>query len=385
MKQFLGILLLINLGAVGVFSQKPLPPPRALIYTAPAKTELKEFVAADKSFKATFPGTPKAETQDLDVATATFYRVYRQGSNSIVGVYQFQNDLEVARENAFKAYKDTIAKSPKVKIEDERDVDVDGIAAKEFDITEDLQFHKIRILISGNRLYELKSDVTNWQLLSKDNKDKAAEFVTEANRFFASFKLLATEKKPEAVPLDFLGVFNENSYTNTFFGFSLEFPEDWYNYDPSEIEERKNEGVKIFKTDKEKVNRTLAESAKKEVIILVVSQKKYGEAGAANLMFSVLKLPDNRLTSENLVVSTKNLLLNSPIIQLSEDIKTIDMNGTKFSTIRFETTIGNQKIWQRLFVTVKKGYSVNFTMSYLDENGQKALENILKTLKFNKE
>ncbi len=384
MKYLIILLLVMNAGAVFVYSQKKLKqPPPPLIYKAPDKTELKEFTAEDKSFKITFPGVPKTDKRDMDKAIVTIASVYRQGSNSVISIYEFKNDLEDMKETAFALYKSSLEKSPKTKIEAERDLRFDGIQAKELDVLEDLKFQKIRLVISGKRLYELKNDVTNWHIISKYNKEKVSEFEVETNRFFGSFKLLDVVKKNNAIPLDFLGISNETTYVNNYFGFALEFPEGWYNSDPLEIEDRKNAGIEALKTNREKTDRAFADAANKEVIIFAVSKKKLEEGGSENFLVGVMKLPENETDANALLISSKNFFLTNPKIKLLEDVKNIEKNGVKYATVSFVTTIGDQQIYQTLFITIRKGYSVGFTFSYLDESGLKSLEKIFETVKFN--
>src|SRR5688500_6824742 len=122
MKKLLISLFVISLCAgLGFAQNKRKAPPAPLIYKAPAKIDLKEIVAEDKSFSVTFPGAPKTEKRDMEKAFVTISRVYRQGSNSIVSVYEFKNDLEAIKETAFEFYRTSMEKSPQIKIEAERD------------------------------------------------------------------------------------------------------------------------------------------------------------------------------------------------------------------------------------------------------------------------
>jgi hypothetical protein len=382
MKNLLTLLAIFQFGAVFVFSQKPLPPPAPLIYKAPLKTDLKDFTAADKSFSITFPGTPKTVTRDMDKAIVTTSSVYRQGSNSVVSVYEFQNNLEEIREKAFELYKSSLRTSPKMTIEAEREIEFDGMPAKEYDILEDFNFHKIRVFISGKRIYELKNDVTNWHILTKYNKDKAADFENETKRFFDSFKLLIKSQK-ETVPLDLLGITNETSYVNPFFGFSLEFPGGWSLDDPLEIDNRKNDGLAILKTNQEKLDRVLANAVKSEVIIFGVNNKKSGEPNGESFLVGVMKLPAGVSDAATVLKDTRDFFVQNPKIKLHEDVKNVEIKGVRFATMTILTTVADNKIYQKLHVTVSKGYSINFTISYLDEDGRKTLEQIFDSLKFN--
>jgi hypothetical protein len=380
MKIFFTLLFIFIFAAVPVISQKlPKQPPRALIYQAPDKTSFQEYSSPEKNFSIVFPGVPKVDKRDLDRAQVTIFSVARSASQSTVTVFEFQGDLEDSREQTFELFRSSLQKSAKLKIEAERNILFDGKAAKEFDLSENLTFIKIRIIVSGNRIYEIKTDVLGWQNLNQFNKARAAEFENESKRFFDSFKLLEGDK-PQTVPVDFLGIIRETTYINKFFGFSLDFPADWEVKDPLETQEVVNAGVEALKTEEDKFNRILAASAKQEVIVFGVGNKK--TETSENFLVGVLKQPNPRIDPETILRVTAEFLIQNPNIIIFEDIRSFEKNGTSFSTLTFLTTIRDFKIKQKIYVTVKKGYSITFTMSYIDEKQGRTLDKIFESVKF---
>ena len=371
-----------NLFALGQKSAPPPPPPPPpLIYKAPAIGELKEFVSEDKTFQITFPGVPKVFKQEISGAKIVNYGLYRQGSNSVVNAYDYEYELSDS-EKIYQIVRDNLLKVPNTKIESEKDIKVGDLAGKEFDVLRDFNFQKIRILVSGSRLYEIKSDVTNWHILSKYNQEKVADFRNETERFFASFKIL---KAPEAiatvVPDDFLGKVGETEYKNTFFNFLLNFPKSWIRLEQNEIEQARNIGLETLKTEKEKTNRAFESAAKKEVIIFLVAAKNGGLDNSANLGIGVLKQPSSQITSEMVATATKDFFLTNPNFKLLEEVRKAEIGGRQFHTFALQ----NQTlIKQKLFITVTKGYSVTFVMSYTNPEGQTSLDEIMKSLKFGK-
>jgi hypothetical protein len=163
------------------------PPPPPLIYKAPQKSEFKEFVSDDKTFQVTFPGVPKVTKQEMINASIISYRVYRQGSNSIADTIDFNSNLENNKEKFYEIIKGNLLKMSKSKIEAEKDFQINGKSGKEFDVLYDYQYQKIRILVVGKRVYEIRSDVTNWHIIGDKTKK---EFFDETERFFNSFRFL---------------------------------------------------------------------------------------------------------------------------------------------------------------------------------------------------
>ncbi|MCY7345910.1 MAG: hypothetical protein LH614_06775 [Pyrinomonadaceae bacterium] len=378
MKFLLSLIFVFNIGGSAIFAQSP-PPPAPLIYKAPEKSILEEFIPEDKSFQITFPGVPKITKQEIANGKATNYRVYRQGSNSILNTI----DYDFALNDAAKIYevvKANLLKIPKSTIEAEKDIKIDGISGKEFDVLQDYQFQKIRILIVGKRIYEIRNDVTNWHILSEYDKDKVAEFENETTRFFNSFKSL---KSPESVivpvPSDFLGTATDSDYKNTFFDFSFSFLKEWRRLDKSEINASKSVGLEILKTEKEKTNKAFEDATKKEVVMFVVTPKSEKLEKGASFGVGVLKQPSNQISSEMVAVATKNFFLTNPNFKLIKDVQKTEVNGTAFSTFSLQS---KDFIQQKLFITIRKGYSVTFVLTYLNSEGQSSLEKIMESLKF---
>lgn len=384
MKYLSASLLILAFGTIPVFSQKTSrQPPAPLIYQAPGKNELKEFTSAEMNFSAVFPGVPKVEKRDMGQAQVSIFSVARPGSATTVTVFEFKSDLEDSRERTFELFKTSLINSTKLKMEAERDLQFAGNAAKEFDFSEEIKFYKIRILVSGKRIYELKTDVTNWHILTKYNQARVADFENEKERFFESFKFLEIPKK-EPVPLNFLGIVNETGYVNKFFGFSLEFPENWEVDDPLASEAEINAGIEALKINQEKFDRMLAEAAKMEVIIFGASSGKSEALNCENFLVGVLKLPDPEIDPAALLKNTGDFFVKNPKIKIFEEIKTIEINGVRFASMTLETTIEDIKIKQTLYLTVRKGYSINFTMSYFDDDQRNSLEKIFESVRFDK-
>lgn len=374
------LIILISCG-LNTLAQPPPPPPPPLIYQSPDKNEIKDFVSEDKTFQITFPGIPKITKQEIENATFTSHRVYRQGSNSIVNIYDYEFEIEGRKDKILETVKNNLLKKPKLTIESEKDIEIGGLAGKELEVLQDYQFQIIRILITGERIYELKNDVTNWHILSKFNKDKIAEFKDETRRFFDSFKIIQSPEVVLQTPNDFWGTSTETNYKNTFFGFTLDFPKDWTRR--TSIETAKNNpgaAEKVFSPEATN-NKAFQEALKKSVSLFGVSQKNE-QKDRTSLIVGIIKQPNPQATSEGVVAATKKLVTLDPNKKVIKEIENITLNGTKFSTVTFQMEMNGMTIYTKILTTVRKGYSISFTMGYLNDDGLKSLEKIVKTIKF---
>ena len=195
MSRILFVALLLFGSALGSAAQQaPPPPPPPLIYEAPATTDIKSFTAADKSFTADFPGKPEVDEKMMGNGKVYSFRVYRKGSNSVIGITEFMDDLSSESERVFKVVRERMQKRPDTKIVSEKEAKLGGYTGKEF-VIDDGFVHRIsRVFIVRQRIYEIYVDVTNWHILTRHNPEIVAAFEKEAVRFFDSFHLTETKQ-----------------------------------------------------------------------------------------------------------------------------------------------------------------------------------------------
>ncbi|HEX8735299.1 MAG TPA: hypothetical protein VF721_08265 [Pyrinomonadaceae bacterium] len=198
MKKLLLATLLLSFSSLAILAQDYEAPPPPLIYLAPRADEIKEFVSKENNFSISFPGVPKTAAKKTEESTENVFSVYRSGSNSIVSVWEFKNDVENNREEILERYRKGILNFPfpggaeKVKptMTSENDFQIGKYKGREFAYEAGLKFTKVRLLFVGKRIYEIKTDVTNWHILSEYQKANARDFERETERFFSSFRLL---------------------------------------------------------------------------------------------------------------------------------------------------------------------------------------------------
>ena len=166
------------------------PAPAPLLYSAPAASEIETFTAPDKSFSASFPGKPEVEEKMMGNAKVSSFRVYRKGSNTVIGITDFMRDISGYPERVFKTVRDRMLLKPDTKIVSEKDIKLDSYVGKEF-VIDSGPVHRIsRVFIARERIYEVYIDVTNWNIL---RPIAVSSFEKEATRFLDSF-LIAPSK-----------------------------------------------------------------------------------------------------------------------------------------------------------------------------------------------
>lgn len=184
MKTILLLTFLLSASFILVVAQSPLPPPPPLIFSKPDPSEIFEYSAEDKSFKASFPGKPIQSNQFVDGVPITSYRMYRKGSNSIVGVTTSRTDLSMKSAQRYSAVRELLLKLPKTSITVDKAIESNGKTAHEFEVLSDFHYRRIRIFVVGPQIFEIQSDVTNWHIIGDKVKTAWRE---ESDRFFNSF------------------------------------------------------------------------------------------------------------------------------------------------------------------------------------------------------
>ena len=122
-------------------------------------------------------------------AKVSSFRVYRKGSNSVIGITDFLRDISGNSERAFKMVRERMLAKGDAKLISEKDVAVDGYAGKEFVIDSGSTYRISRVFVVRERIYEIYVDVVNWDILTKDLPNVGTAFEKETARFFASFRL----------------------------------------------------------------------------------------------------------------------------------------------------------------------------------------------------
>lgn len=186
MKTFVGILITLLLCAAGVAAQETVVN-REVLFTAPKAEELKEFTPKDKKFTIVFAGQPEAKEDEKNQlgSTSTYY-TQAKFSDQQLKVTVANGPFE--KKGVFEHYRKTLTGLPSAKLT-EKEVKVGKETGVEFDVTyvsNTLRSMRMRFVVMGNRMYEFKSSMVNWELATDAEKQAFGE---ESTRFFDSFKL----------------------------------------------------------------------------------------------------------------------------------------------------------------------------------------------------
>lgn len=378
MKNLFVVLIGVLMVGTVAFAQTPIQPPRALIYKAPVKADLKEYRAKDGSFTITFSCVPKISTKEIETAFVTETKCYRSGSNSIVRIWKFDVELDNDDGKMFDIFKDSMLKTPNKNVISEKDHEIDGDLIREFEVVEDIHFHKIRLIVAGQQLIELRSDVTNWQILSAETKN---EFLSDAERFFGSFRLSAeSNAASNEVPDEILGTISKSRYTNRFFDFSIEIPESWIIYTDEEVKLLQGVGIEALSDQDQKKAKALRDLVAKEVLVFSASSRLPTIDRLGNLGIGVVKQPSSAIDAKTVAQVTRDFFIKNHGYLIVEDIRTLNINGKTFATFTVKREFGQQILHQKFYCTMSKSFSAQFVISYSDNDSLKEIEALVLNL-----
>lgn len=194
-----------------------------------------------------------------------------------------------------------------------------------------------------------------------------------------------TQTKPKidaSSATDFLGTTAEGAYRNGFFGFSLSFPKSWSSLNREQIEQSLAIGRDILKTREDKSNQVIEAAAEREVLILVITEKAKMLENIASLSVGVRKQAAAQITPEMVVDATRKLLLGNVGMKLVKDMQKVKLGGEAFASVELQNNWQGEYVYQKLYITVRKGYSLTFVITYKKSESLQAMENIMQSLSF---
>ena len=154
----------------------------------------------------------------------------------------------------------------------------------------------------------------------------------------------------------FLGRVNGSVYTNNYFGFRVHLPEHWQPVDQDDLRKSEELASDLFKQLSEASKTVYVRPKFTTITLLYLKKKKLGEKDNSLFRISTTKQPNFR-----------DLLIG----------------GRNFATLEYEVRANPRVIlYNRHFVTVIRGHSVGFTISFHTAEEGKYLEGLVKSIDF---
>ncbi|WP_157972893.1 hypothetical protein [Aureibaculum luteum] len=192
------------------------------------------------------------------------------------------------------------------------------------------------------------------------------------------------------IPTDFdYGKVEENTYTNDFFGLTMEIPDGWHVQDQETQKILQNEGANAI--GGEKLAKAIKAAEITSANLLMASQfdlATYQDPKVLNSNFTLVaeNLGISSATIKDgdayLEVSKKQFRNNNVPIEIKGDTKKIDIDGKTFHYFDGVLTMQGLKIKQRYMSTILNGFAILYVATYGSDDQLENLMQVLNTTRF---
>jgi len=182
----------------------------------------------------------------------------------------------------------------------------------------------------------------------------------------------------------FVGSVEGNVYTNKYLEFRVNVPDQWQPVDAEDTRKAESLAREMVKQLNEAKKTNYVPPKFNSITLLYLKKKKFGEKD--NSLFRILttKQPNSDVTPRMVAAASRLAVVASPVAANVSEIRDITIGGRAFATLDYEVRSNPQIIlYNRHFVTVHRGYSIGFTISFHSEEEGKYLEGLIKSVTFN--
>lgn len=176
------------------------------------------------------------------------------------------------------------------------------------------------------------------------------------------------------------GTLAGSTYTNSYFGLKLSFPDGWEVQDDRIKQRLHDRGKETTRFDDSKKQAQLDESVANTANLLTLFETPFILPYRAKLICVVEKIPAGvRFTEISYATSLKTVLIEHSKIKyvLEKDIRTEMIDGVPFTAIDFTVTRESGRSHQKYYTQIRKGYVLCFILSYASKRQLRAVKKIL--------
>lgn len=192
---------------------------------------------------------------------------------------------------------------------------------------------------------------------------------------------------PEPQEID-EGTIEDSVYTNKYFAFSGVLPAEWSIQERAMQKRLADLGSKIVAGDDPNLKSAMKASEAKSLMLFSVFKHPVGTPVSFNpnincVAESVSDYPGIK-TGKDYLFHARNLLGASQVqIKFSEETTSTNFGGVEFHTMHGSVNIGTIKIQQDYHATIRKGYALNFILTYGNDEEAAVLNKLMQSLEFN--
>ena len=187
---------------------------------------------------------------------------------------------------------------------------------------------------------------------------------------------------PAAKAVD-LGQLDGVNYVNNFFGLSLSIPQNWVVVNAQRREAMGEEIKQLISAPNQAKKSQIEDSINRSTLLLSLTKLPAGEPGNASFMLVAERLPLPSIkTGADVIRAMKNAMTNTNFnIEFLSEVHNVPIGGAPFSIVTVKNSSQYGTFTQKIYVTTKNGYSLQFFYTYLNESDLPAFDAIIKSIK----
>lgn len=184
------------------------------------------------------------------------------------------------------------------------------------------------------------------------------------------------------------GSVNDGKYVNSYFDFEIAIPSGWSVQTKEQMDAMANTGKALATGDNEQLKAVLKASEVNTANLLSVFQYEVGSAVTFNPNFCVVaenikNFPGIKTGSEYLF-QARRFMEQSQVkySYIDQDFVKETINGTDFYHMKATMSYMGLSIEQSYYATVKKGFAFIVIASYINDDQQQSLKEVIGKMKF---
>jgi len=203
--------------------------------------------------------------------------------------------------------------------------------------------------------------------------------------------ILTLSCKSDNQPKDFdYGKVENSIYLNSFFGFELELPSDWFVQTKELTDNLSEMGKDIVAGEDKNMKALLNASEINTANLLAIFKYEIGAAVDYNpnliLVAENLKNAPGIKTGGDYLFQTRKFLIQSQLEYeiIDDEFNKEVINNQEFYTMNTSMNYMGQNIKQVYYSTINKGFCLSAIISFIDEEQKMGLKKVISSMKFNK-
>lgn len=193
-------------------------------------------------------------------------------------------------------------------------------------------------------------------------------------------KEVSTNDLPDA------GSVKDGIYTNDYFGMEVTVPEGWRVADEESSRQLNRQAAEVMAGDSQDMQKRLRRAEGQTINLFTIAKylRPEGAGKSVSVRGAAEPVPAGLIeTGEDYLDQVRRLLERTAVKPEFDGPVTKEMiGGAEFATMHLRMNYYGTVATQKLSATIRKGHAIILTRAYLDEEGARAVEEVMKTIKF---